>query len=136
MSTLNGRPPESTLSLSNELYSTLGYSKSVTTRVEALYFTQSRTRVAGTKIGPSRSLPINAVLPCLRQSSRPTKLEAMRRAKNWQQRTAAGSGSESQPLNLDETIFVLATLADPDAGDGSHYSQRISYVWLWQFITD
>jgi hypothetical protein len=73
--------------------------------------TLTSTRVAGTKIVPPRSRPMNPVLPCLRQSFGLTKREAAPRGKNWKQRRAAGSGGVSQPLYTDATIFVPVTLA-------------------------
>jgi hypothetical protein len=53
---------------------------------------------------------MNAVLTCLRQSFGLTKREAAPRGKNWQQSRAKGSADVSQPLDLDGTIFVPATL--------------------------
>jgi hypothetical protein len=63
-------------------------------------------RVAGTKIVPSRLLPTDAVLPCLRQCFGLTKRETAPRGKNWQQCRAAGREGVSQPLDLDDAIFV------------------------------
>jgi hypothetical protein len=67
---------------------------------------------AGTKIVPSRSLPMNAVLPCLRQSFELTKREGAPRIKNWQQPRVAASAGVSYPLDLGGTIFVPSTLAE------------------------
>jgi hypothetical protein len=53
---------------------------------------------------------MNAVFPCLRQSLGLTKREAALRRKNWQQRMSAGISDVSQPLDLDETILVPATV--------------------------
>jgi hypothetical protein len=73
------------------------------------------TVVAGTKIVPSRSLPMNAVLPHGNNArfyrQRATKREAVPRGKNWQQHREAGSEGVSQPLDLDGTIVVPATTA-------------------------
>jgi hypothetical protein len=66
--------------------------------------------VAGRKLVPSMSLPMTAEFPCLRQCFGLTKREAAPREKNWQQRRAAGSRGVGQPLDLDATIFLPATL--------------------------
>jgi hypothetical protein len=71
---------------------------------------QEVTKVAGTKIVPSRSLHMNAVLPCSIGRHCATKREAAPRGKNWQKRRVAGSARVRQPLDLDGTIFVPATL--------------------------
>jgi hypothetical protein len=64
-------------------------------------------RAAGTKIVPSRSLPINAVLPCVRHFVDrlcATKREAAPPGKNWQQCRAKGSAGVCQPRDLDGTF--------------------------------
>jgi hypothetical protein len=68
------------------------------------------TKVADTKIVPSRTLPTNAVLPCSIDRQCATKRKAAPRGKNWQQHRAAGSAGESQSLDLDGTIYVPSTL--------------------------
>jgi hypothetical protein len=66
--------------------------------------------LAGTKIVPSRSLPMNAVLPCSVDRQCATKPEAAPRVKSWQQLRAMGSAGASQPFDLDRTIFVPPTV--------------------------
>jgi hypothetical protein len=75
--------------------------------------------VAGTKIVPSRSLPVNTVFPHGNKEQYSIdrqcagKREAASQGKNWQQRTAVVSWGVSQLLDLKGTIFMPATLVSP-----------------------
>jgi hypothetical protein len=73
---------------------------------------QPKAVVGGMKIFLSRSLPMNVLFPhgnfINRQCA--TKWEAVPEEKNWQQCRAVGSRGVSWLLDLDKTIFVLATL--------------------------